>query len=79
MSNHVMKTVSVREFYHNAGLVDGLPEGHQLMVAANGKPKFVVSKSRRPKMTRKLAEARAVGSASAAKFDGTAFLASLKK
>jgi len=79
MSNRVMKTVSVREFYHNAGLVDGLPEGRQLVVTANGKPKFVVSKSRRPKMTRKLAEARAVGSVGASKFDGAAFLASLKK
>jgi len=74
-----MKTVSVREFYHNAGLVDGLPEGRQLVVTANGEPKFVVSKSRRPRMTRKLAEARAVGSIGASKFDGTVFLASLKK
>jgi len=56
-----------------------LPQGQQLVVTANGKPKFVVSKSRRPKMTRKLAEARAVGSVGAAKFDGTAFLGSLKK
>jgi hypothetical protein len=72
-----MKAVSVREFYHNAGLVDGLPEGQ--VVTANGKAKFVVSRSRRPRMTRKLAEARAVGSANAAKFDGTAFLATLKK
>jgi antitoxin (DNA-binding transcriptional repressor) of toxin-antitoxin stability system len=74
-----MKTVSVREFYHNAGLVDGLPEGRQLVVTANGKPKFVVSKGARPKMTRKLAEARAVGDSRASRFDGTAFLASLKK
>ena len=74
-----MKTVSVREFYRNARLVDGLPEGQQLVVTANGKPKFVVSKSRRPRMTRKLAEERAVGRAGASNFDGTAFLASLKK
>lgn len=74
-----MKTVSVREFYHNARLVDGLPEGQQLVVTANGKAKFVVSKSRRPKMTRQLAETRAVGSVNARKFDGAAFLASLKK
>jgi hypothetical protein len=73
-----MKAVTVREFYHNAGLVDGLAEGNQLMVTANGKPKFVVTRSRRPKMTRKLAEARAVGS-NRAKFDGAAFLRSLKK
>jgi antitoxin (DNA-binding transcriptional repressor) of toxin-antitoxin stability system len=74
-----MKTVTVREFYHNAGLVDGLTEGKQLVVTANGKPKFVVSKSARPRMTRKLAEARAVGDAKRSKFDGTGFLASLKK
>jgi len=60
-------------------LPDGLPEGQQLVVTANGKPKFVVSRSRRPKMTRKLAEARAVGRAGAAKCDGTAFLGSLKR
>lgn len=74
-----MKTVSVREFYHNAGLVDGLPQGGQLLVAANGKPKFLVSKSSRPKMTRELAEERAVGNAKRSGFDGTAFLTSLKK
>jgi hypothetical protein len=44
-----MKTVSVREFYHDTSLVDGLPEGQQLVVTANGKPKFVVSKSRNPR------------------------------
>ena len=74
-----MKTVSVREFYHYAGLVDGLAEGKQPVVTANGKPKFVVSKSPRPRMTRKLAEARAVGDLKASRFDGAAFLASLKK
>jgi hypothetical protein len=74
-----MKTVTVREFYHNAGLVDGLPEGKQLVVTANGKPKFVVSKSSRPKMTRELAKKRAVGDPKAARFNGTSFLASLKK
>jgi antitoxin (DNA-binding transcriptional repressor) of toxin-antitoxin stability system len=74
-----MKTVTVREFYHNTGLVDGLAEGKQLVVTANGKPKFVVSKSPRPRMTRKLAEARAVGDLKAPKFNGIAFLASLKK
>ncbi len=78
MSDKV-KTVTVREFYHNAGLVDGLPEGKQLVVTANGRPKFVVSKSSRPKMTRELAEARSVGDSRASKFDGTAFLVSLKK
>jgi antitoxin (DNA-binding transcriptional repressor) of toxin-antitoxin stability system len=79
MSNALMQTVSVRQFYHNAGLVDGLPQGQQLVLTANGKPKFVVNRNRRSKMTRKLAEARAVGSVDAAKFDGTAFLRSLKR
>jgi hypothetical protein len=40
---------------------------------------FVVSKSPRPRMTREVAEARAVGNSKAPKFNGTAFLASLKK
>ncbi len=74
-----MKTVTVREFYHNAGLVDGLAEGRQLVVTANGKPKFVVSKGARPRMTRQLAEARAIGDPKSSRFDGTVFLASLKK
>ena len=74
-----MKTVTVREFYHNAGLVDGLAKGKQLIVTANGKPKFLVSKGARPRMTRKLAESRAIGDPKASQFDGTAFLASLKK
>ena len=74
-----MKKVTAREFYHNAGLVDGLAEGKQLVVTANGKPKFVVSKSSRPKMSRDLAEKRAIGNSKGPCFDGTAFLASLKK
>lgn len=74
-----MRTVTVREFYHNAGLVDGLPEGRQLVVTAKGKPKFVVTKSSPPKMTKELAEARAVGDSDARPFDGVAFLKSLKK
>ena len=74
-----MKTVTVREFYHNARLVDGLADGKQLVVTANGKPKFVVSKGSRARMSRELAEKRAVGDAKASTFNGTAFLASLKK
>ena len=74
-----MKSVSVREYYRKAGLIDGLPEGQQLVVTANGKAKFVVSKKPRPRMTRKLAEERAVGRVGDPKFDGTAFLVSLKK
>jgi hypothetical protein len=47
--------VSVRGFYHNASLVDGLPEGRQLIVTARGKPKFMLTKGVRPRMTRALA------------------------
>lgn len=74
-----MKSVSVREFYHSAALVDGLTNGQQLLVTAKGKPKFIVSKSERPRMTRELAEQRGIGDSSVPKFDGTAFLAALKK
>lgn len=56
-----MKTVTVRQFYHNATLVDGLPEGKPLVVTSNGQTKFVVTKGAPPRMTRKLAEERAVG------------------
>ena len=74
-----LKRVTVREFYHHTHLVDGLAEGKQLIVTANGKTKFVVIKSSRPKMSRELAEKRAVGDLNAPCFNGTAFLASLKK
>lgn len=74
-----MKMVTVREFYHNAALVDGLAEGQQLIVTAKGKPKFVVSKSPRPRMNRGLAESRAVGRTDTPRFDGAAFLSTLKK
>lgn len=74
-----MKSVTVREFYHNAGLVDGLPDGRQLIVTAKGIPKFLVTKGTRPRMTRALAEERAAGDPGDALFDGTAFLKSLKK
>jgi hypothetical protein len=76
---NTMKTVTIREFYHDARLVDVLAVGEQLLVTANAKPKFVVSKSSRPKMSRQLAEQRAVGDAKAPSFNGAAFLSSLKK
>jgi len=74
-----MKMVSDREFYRNPSLVDGLTEGQQLEVISNGQTKFIVTKSVRPQMTAALAEQRAVGEATGASFDGTAFLRSLKK
>lgn len=74
-----MRTVTVREFYANAALVDGLPEGQQLIVTSKGKPKFIVTKGTRPRMTRELAEQRAFGSKNGKKIDGVAFIRSLKK
>ncbi len=74
-----MKAVTVREFYGNAGLVDGLPEGKQMAVTSKGKTKFVVTKSGSPRMTRELAEKRAVGDSAAGQFDGVSFLKSLKR
>jgi hypothetical protein len=56
-----------------------LAKGKQLVVTANGKPKFLVSKSSQPKMSRKVAKKRAVGGSNSPRFNGTAFLASLKK
>ncbi|MCX6972463.1 MAG: hypothetical protein NTV93_20260 [Verrucomicrobia bacterium] len=75
-----MKTVTAREFYHSSKLVDELPEGGQLVVTANGKPKFLVSRyGERPKMTRKLAESLSSDWGTPPDFDSVAFLQSLKK
>lgn len=74
-----MKAVSAAKFYADTSLVDELPEGDQLLVTSRGKTKFIVTKSSRPRMTRELAEQRAVGDADEPKFDGAAFLRSLKK
>ena len=46
---------------------------------ANGNAKLRTPKMVRPRMTRQLAEKRAVGDLKAPKFDGVAFLRSLKK
>ena len=73
-----MKTISVHEFYHDASLVDRLPEGTKLVVTAKGQPKFVVTKAGRPRMTRELAAQRAI-SGGKGQFDGAAFLRGLKK
>ena len=45
----------------------------------NGRAKPRRPQSARPRMTRQLAEKRAVGDPKATKFDGVAFLRSLKK
>ena len=76
-----MKSVTSREFYHNAGLVDSLMEGEQLVVTSNGRPKFAVTKlvAKRPRMTSKKARESAFGNPSAPKFDGVEFLKTLKK
>ena len=46
---------------------------------AKARRKTLETKAARPRMTRLLAEERAVGDAKAPKFDGVAFLRSLKK
>ena len=46
---------------------------------ANGWTKLAPAKARRPRMTRQLAEKRAVGDLNAPKFDGVVFLRTLKK
>jgi hypothetical protein len=75
-----MKTVTTREFYHSSKLVDDLHAGEQLVVTANGKPKFVVSHfAGRPKMTRELAESLCSDWGTPPDFDSGAFLRSLKK
>lgn len=75
-----MKTVTAREFYHSSKVVDDLPEGGQLIVTSNGKPKFHVSKSgARPKMTREMAESLTSNWGTPPDFDSVAFLRSLKK
>jgi len=72
-----MKKVSVREFYRNTGLVDRLPEGAAMAVTCKGKAKFIVTKSSRPKMTRELAQKRAIPSGTG-KIDVNRFIRSLK-
>jgi len=75
-----MKTVTAREFHHSSQLVDDLPTEDQLVVTANGKPKFVVSHvGSRPKMTRELAESLCSDWGTPPSFDSVAFLRSLKK
>ena len=75
-----MKTVTVRQFYHNTKLVDELTEGGQLVVTSNGRPKFVVTRfGQRPRMTKMLAESLAVDGGTPRAADSAAFLRSLKK
>jgi len=75
-----MKTVTSREFYHSSKLVDDLPAGGQLLVTANGKPKFVVCRyGKHPKMTKARAESLAIDAGTSPDFDSSAFLKSLKK
>ena len=50
-----------------------------LSAPANGHAKLATAKAVRPRMTRRLAEQRAVGDRKAPKFDGVAFLRTLKK
>ncbi len=76
-----MQTVTTREFYHNAKLVDALPPGGELLVTSRGKPKFTVKRTaERPIMTREMMKARAVkaGPGWTKDFDLVKFLQDLK-
>ena len=75
----IMKSVSVKRFYSDSGIMDSLPDGEHLAVKSGGKTEFIVIKGGRPQMTAEIAHLRAVGAEKGAKFDGTAFLRSLKK
>lgn len=75
-----MKTVTAREFHHSSKLIDNLHAGEQLVVTANGKPKFVVSHFAGGfKMTRELAESPCSDWSTPPDFDTVAFLRSMKK
>jgi len=74
-----MKSVSIKRFYSDASLMEALPEGEHIAVTSRGKTKFIVTKFGRPRMTSEIASQRAVGTGRGSKFDGVAFLKSLKK
>ena len=74
-----MKSVSLKRFYADSDLMERLPDGEHLAVKAGGKTKFIVTKLGHPQMTSTIAHDRAVGRGKGAKFDGVAFLKSLKK
>ncbi len=74
-----MRTVTTREFYHNAKLVDALPLGGKLLVTSRGKPKFTVTRSGDgEKMTTELAEKLAMSTGMATVIDSTALLRDLR-
>ena len=74
-----MKSVPLKQFYADTSVMDKLSAGEHLAVKSRGKTEFIVIKGGRPRMTEEIAEQRSVGSAKGAKFDGVAFLKSLKK
>jgi hypothetical protein len=74
-----MKSISASRFFADSTLVDALPDGEHLAVKTRGKTQFIVVKGGRPRMTAEIARQRAVGSERGAKFDGAAFLKTLKK
>ncbi|MBE7497889.1 MAG: hypothetical protein HS117_23345 [Verrucomicrobiaceae bacterium] len=74
-----MKSISASRFFADSSLVDALPDGEHLAVKAGGKTWFIAVKGGRPRMTAEIARQRAVGSQRAPRFDGAAFLKTLKK
>jgi hypothetical protein len=56
----IMKTVTIREFFHTPSLVKTLQPAQSLVVTQNGKPELVVTKAgKRPRRTLAELEARA--------------------
>lgn len=74
-----MKSVPLKQFYADTSVMDKLDAGEHLAVKSHGKTEFIVIKGGRPRMTAEIAEQRAVGDSKAPKFDGAAFLKSLKR
>lgn len=74
-----MKSISASRFFADSTLVDALPDGEHLAVKTRGKTQFIVVKGGRPRMTAEIARQRAVGSERGSRFDGAAFLKTLKK
>lgn len=74
-----MKSVPIKQFYADSSVMNKLSAGEHLAVKSRGKTEFIVIKGGQPRMTEAIAEQRAIGNAKGPKFDGVAFLKSLKK
>ena len=74
----MMKKLTTRKCHHDGDSAHRAIQSSQKAATGNRKSKVIAGKAQKPRMTRELAEARAVGRPVGTKFDGTAFLRSLK-